>query len=86
MNDEDPVRQTEHEGRVADAEEAARTRDPLGREPGLEADEDGGTPDAASSESELAAERRGTTADEVDEEIAEDERTPLDSAYQPRTG
>jgi hypothetical protein len=39
-----------------------------------------------SYEAEVEAERRGTTADEVAGEVREDERTPLDSGFRPRSG
>jgi hypothetical protein len=39
-----------------------------------------------SYEAEIEAERRGTTADEVAGEVSEDERTPLDSGFRPRSG
>ena len=80
MNEQDPTRPTAHESRVAEEEEK-RTGGPQ-----LPTDVIAGEPGAPSSEAELEAERRGTTADAIEEEMAEDERTPLDSAYRPKSG
>lgn len=85
MTDRDPTRPTEHENRVArEMDEEARDAgditfgEPIDR---LAADAR-----ASSSEAELEAERRDTTADEVEEEVERDERTPLDAAYTPKSG
>lgn len=37
-------------------------------------------------EAEVEAERRGTSADEVADEAAEDESQPLDSGFRPKSG
>ena len=37
-------------------------------------------------EKEIEAEQTGKTAEQIDQERAEDERDPLDEAYQPRSG
>ena len=78
MTDRDPTQPTDHERKVAaeHPEEADR-----GEESGATA-EVGATP----YEEEIEAERRATPAAEIAAEEREDERDPLDSAYQPRSG
>jgi hypothetical protein len=68
MDDKDPTRQTEHEERVAEIEHE-RSGEPSGQA------------DPTQYEREIEEERTGASADQVEEEVREDERTPLDAGY-----
>ena len=85
MTDQDPTGQSEHERRVEEEQERAGGRTERG---GLV----GGTEEADAEmsptpyEREIEAEKRGERRDEVDAEVEEDERNPLDAGYRPRSG
>ena len=85
MTDRDPTQPTEHENRVArEMDEEARDAGDLTS--GGPVDRFAADARDASSETEVEAERRGTTADDVEDEVDRDERTPLDAAYTPKSG
>lgn len=88
MTDRDATQPTEHEQRVSD--EMTDRRDVPDSEattglPGA-ANRVAGDPGTPSYEAEVEAERRGITGEDVEEERAEDDRTPLDAAYKPKSG
>lgn len=85
MTDRDPTQPTEHEERVVEEMEE-RTGEPVTTGPAGSTNRVMGDPGTPSYETEIEAERRGTTAEEIEDEEREDESTPLDSAYKPRTG
>lgn len=82
MTDRDFTQPSEHEKRVLE-ERAEESGIDSPEEMTGEAPAEVGT---TSYEAEVEAERRGTTADEVASEAGEDERTPLDSGFRPRSG
>lgn len=82
MNDRDFNQPSPHERGVVEERE-----EQLGEEaPESITGEAAGEVGTTSYEAEIEAERRGTTADEVAGEVSEDERTPLDSGFRPRSG
>ncbi len=85
MTDRDFTQPSEHEERVAEELEE-RSGEPVHTGPAGSSDRVSGDPGTPSYEAEVEAERRGVSGEDVAEEIEEDESTPLDSAYQPRSG
>lgn len=85
MTDRDRTQPSEHEERVTEELEE-RTGEPVHTGPPGSSDRVAGDPGAPSYGAEVEAERRGISGEQTEEEVAEDEATPLDSAYQPRTG
>ena len=81
MTSDDITRPSEHEEDVARQERERK---------GLPTSEilAGGSAEVGTTpyEAEVEAERRGTTAEEINDEAARDESEPLDSAYRPRSG
>ena len=82
MTDRDFTRPSQHEKRVLE-ERSDQTGTESPEEMTGEAPGETGT---TSYEAEVEAERRGTTADEVAGDVAEDEAQPLDAGYKPKTG
>jgi hypothetical protein len=85
MTDRDFNQPTEHEQRVTEELEE-RTGEPVHTGPAGSTDRLAGDPGTPSYEAEVEAERRGISGDEIADEVGEDEATPLDSAYRPRSG
>ena len=81
MTSDDITRPSEHEQQVA-REERERRGLPTGEILGGDSAEVGTTP----YETEIEEERRGTTAEEVSDEVTRDESEPFDTAYRPRSG
>jgi hypothetical protein len=82
VNGEDFNRPSEHERKVAQ-EEDDRGRDD--EQPGGSENPVTGDAGASSYEQEVEAEKRGETAEQLDDH-GDDEDAPVDSAYRPRTG
>jgi hypothetical protein len=87
MTDRGSTGQSEHERRVAE-ETAAEADTARGDE-----NETTGLPDPAPGETgatpyerEIAIEQRGERPSEVEADVSEDERNPLDSGYRPKSG
>ena len=85
MTDRGFTKPSEHEERVAEEVEE-RSGQPIHTGPAGSTDRVAGDPGTPSYAAEIEAERRGVSGDDVAEEMAEDEATPLDSAYRPRSG
>lgn len=81
MTDRDFTQPSEHERRVLE-ERTETIGEDATKLTGRSAGEVGTTP----YEAEVEAERRGTTADEILADVAEDEAQPLDAGYKPKTG
>jgi hypothetical protein len=82
MTDRNFTEPTQHEREVIAEREAQRGDDTPASMTGEAPGEVGTT----AYEAEVEAERRGTTADEVVEEVSEDSSQPLDAGFRPRSG
>ncbi len=79
MSQQDPTRQTEHEERVSEIEEE-RDRTDRGGFVGM-TEETAGETGPTPYEREVTEEKTGDSAAEVEGEVREDERNPLDAGY-----
>ncbi len=79
MSEQDPTRQSEHEERVSEIEEG-RDRSERGGFVGM-TEETAGETGPTPYEREIAEEKTGEPAAEVEGEVREDERNPLDAGY-----
>lgn len=82
MTDRSPNQPSQHEREVVDEREELRGDETPESMTGEAPGEVGTTP----YEAEVEAERRGTSADDVAGDVAEDEEQPLDAGFRPKSG
>jgi len=82
MTDRNPNQPSPHEREVVEEREEQLGEETPESMTGEAPAEVGTTP----YDAEVEAERRGTTADEIGGDVAEDEAQPLDAGYRPKSG